>query len=234
MAQNDIIDLDPLILQRLDSSAAQAKAGGAIPNADPNALSGPFFMPSGTPGLAGASIPNPEDDFIQPMRESMAEKLLRSGVLNEGAPTGLRFDLSTASVYDQDLQTKNVEHNLKRYFKDKGLINDDYDFGVRVGPVSERLEFKDPRFDGKYNVLDAFGIKDIQGDIADISVDTLLPIATEVTAGVGTALTPGVGQVPGSPIIAAALAATVTSFGRLKYAQSQGYLAPEINNEEIM
>ena len=238
MAQNDIIDLDPLILQRLDSSAAQARAGGAIPNADPNALSGPFFMPPEPTGFEGqgysADFMSPEDEFIQPMRESMATKLQRAGVLNEGAPTGLRFDLSTASVYDQDLQTKNVEHNLKRYFKDKGLVNDDYDFAVRVGPVSERLEFKDPRFDGKYNVLDAFGIKDIQGDIADVSVDTLLPIAAEVTAGVGTAMVPGVGQVPGAPIAAAALAATITSFGRLKYAQSQGYLAPEVNDEEIV
>lgn len=233
MAQNDIIDIDPLILQRLDASATNAKATAGVPNVGvPSA--GAFFMPAGTPGLAGASIPNPEDDFIQPMREPIEAKLQRAGVLNEGAPTDLRFQLSTSTLFDPKLQTKNVEHNLKRYFKDAGLTDDEYDFGVRVGPVSNRLEFKDPRYDGSYNVIDAFGVKDIIGDFADISVDTVLPIAAELAAGIGTAVIPGVGQVPGTPLIAAAMAATTTSFGRLVAAQQLGYLSPDITSEDIV
>ena len=180
-------------------------------------------------------ILGPEDEFLygQPRPKSRGELTQEAGILNEGIPTGLRFELSTTTLFNPELQKKNVEHNLRRYFEAENLITDDYDLGLRIGPVSQRLEFRDPRFDGKYNVVDPFGAKDILGDIADISMDTLLPIATEVTAGVGTAMIPGVGQVPGAPIAAAALAATATSFGRLKYAQNQGFLSEEITDEDI-
>lgn len=234
--------LDAIISQRLQAASAQTASSGQIPTAQPSVpmdQGSSFYDLYPLLGAGQGDMPytmlGPEDEFLygQPRPKSKGELTQEAGILNEGIPTGLRFELSTTTLFNPDLQKKNVEHNLRRYFKSEGLISDDYDLGLRIGPVSERLEFRDPRFDGKYNVVDPFGAKDILGDIADISIDTLLPIATEVTAGVGTAMIPGVGQVPGAPIAAAALAATATSFGRLKYAQNQGFLSDEITDEDI-
>ena len=234
--------LDAIISQRLQAASAQTASSGQIPTAQPSVpmdQGSSFYDLYPLLGAGQGDMPytmlGPEDEFLygQPRPKSKGELTQEAGILNEGIPTGLRFELSTTTLFNPDLQKKNVEHNLRRYFKSEGLISDDYDLGLRIGPVSERLEFRDPRFDGKYNVVDPFGAKDVLGDIADISVDTLLPIATEVTAGVGTAMIPGVGQVPGAPIAAAALAATATSFGRLKYAQNQGFLSEEITDEDI-
>ena len=234
--------LDAIISQRLQAASAQTASSGQIPTAQPSVpmdQGSSFYDLYPLLGAAQGVMPytmlGPEDEFLygQPRPKSKGELTQEAGILNEGIPTGLRFELSTTTLFNPELQKKNVEHNLRRYFEGENLITDDYDFGLRVGDVSQRLEFRDPRFDGKYNVVDPFGAKDILGDIADISMDTLLPIATEVTAGVGTAMIPGVGQVPGAPIAAAALAATATSFGRLKYAQNQGFLSEEINDEDI-
>lgn len=239
--------LDSIITNRLNAASAAANSSGQIPTPNPVSPMQQVQMDQGSSfydlypliGAGQAATPydilGPEDEFLfaQPRPKSTAELTKEAGILNEGIPTGLRFDLSTTTLFNPDLQKKNVEHNLRRYFTSEGLITDDYDLGLRVGPVSERLEFRDPRFDGKYNVVDPFGAKDILGDIVDISADTLLPIATEVTAGVGTAMIPGVGQIPGAPIAAAAVAAMATSFGRLKYAQNQGFLSSEISDEDI-
>ena len=234
--------LDAIISQRLQAASAQAAGSGQIPTAQPSVpmdQGSSFYDLYPLIGAGQAATPydilGPEDEFLygQPRPKSRGELTQEAGILNEGIPTGLRFELSTTTLFNPELQKKNVEHNLRRYFEAENLITDDYDLGLRIGPVSQRLEFRDPRFDGKYNVVDPFGAKDILGDIADISMDTLLPIATEVTAGVGTAMIPGVGQVPGAPIAAAALAATATSFGRLKYAQNQGFLSEEITDEDI-
>ena len=242
MAQDDVIDLDPLISSLLQQSSAQTASTRQIPTAQPLVpmdQGSSFYDLYPLIGAGQAATPydvlGPEDEFLygQPRPKSRGELTQEAGILNEGIPTGLRFELSTTTLFNPELQKKNVEHNLRRYFEAENLITDDYDLGLRIGPVSQRLEFRDPRFDGKYNVVDPFGAKDILGDIADISMDTLLPIATEVTAGVGTAMIPGVGQVPGAPIAAAALAATATSFGRLKYAQNQGFLSEEITDEDI-
>ena len=242
MAQDDVIDLDPLISSLLQQSSAQTASTRQIPTAQPLVpmdQGSSFYDLYPLIGAGQAATPydilGPEDEFLygQPRPKSRGELTQEAGILNEGIPTGLRFELSTTTLFNPELQKKNVEHNLRRYFEAENLITDDYDLGLRIGPVSQRLEFRDPRFDGKYNVVDPFGAKDILGDIADISMDTLLPIATEVTAGVGTAMIPGVGQVPGAPIAAAALAATATSFGRLKYAQNQGFISEEITDEDI-
>ena len=230
--------LDAIITQRLQAASAQAAGSGQIPTPQPLVpmdQGSSFYDLIGTGQIPLEQILGPEDELLygQPRPKSRGELTQEAGILNEGIPTGLRFELSTTTLFNPELQKKNVEHNLRRYFEGENLITDDYDLGLRIGPVSQRLEFRDPRFDGKYNVVDPFGAKDVLGDIADISMDTLLPIATEVTAGVGTAMIPGVGQVPGAPIAAAALAATATSFGRLKYAQNQGFLSEEITDEDI-
>ena len=239
--------LDAIITNRLNAASAAANSSGQVPTPNPVSPMQQVQMDQGSSfydlypliGAGQAATPydilGPEDDFLlgQQRPKSTAELTREAGILNEGIPTGLRFELSTTTLFNPDLQKKNVEHNLRRYFMSEGLITDDYDLGLRVGPVSQRLEFRDPRFDGKYNVVDPFGAKDILGDIADISADTLLPIATEVTAGVGTAMIPGVGQTTVAPILAAGFAALATSFGRLKYAQNQGFLSSEISESDI-
>ena len=232
MAQDDIIDLDAgfaqAIAQRFAGNRATTAASAALPTASPAGV-----LPSSPTDLPQDQFMSPEDMMLQQMPKSTQQLTQEAGILNEGIPTSLRFALSSGSLFDPELNKKNIEYNLKRYFKDEGVITDDYDLGLRLGPVSKRLEFRDPRFSGKYNVVDPFGLQDIGGDIADISVDTLLPIATEVAAGVGTAMIPGVGQTP-APIIASSLAALGTSLGRLKVAQQTGVLSPEITDEDIV
>lgn len=231
--------LDDIIDQRLLQSSQQSKAGAAIPTVDPQQMGSSFYDLNPVVGAGMAATPyqvlGPEDEFLLGATPKSKQQLVEeAGILNEGIPTDLRFDLSTTTLFNEDLQKKNVDFNLRRYFKDKDLIGDEYDFGLRVGPISERLEFKDPRFDGKYNVLDPFGAKDILGDIADISADVLLPVATEVAAGLGTAAIPGVGQVPIAPILASSAAAFATSLGRLQYAKSQGFLSPDVSDDAIL
>ena len=237
--------IDAIITQRLQQSQANTASTSALPTI----TGGSFFsqnVPAGAmagPGGADISVQDqilgPEDEFLLGQTpKSPAQLTAESGILNEGLPTKLRAELSLTSLFDEDLNKKNIEFNLKRYFKNEGLIGDDYDFGLRIGPVSNRLEFKDPRFEGKYNVTDPFAtmqnLADLPGDIADISADTLLPIAAEVTAGVGAALIPGVGQTGVPSIIAASVAGGTTSLARLLFAKQQGLLPDEITNDEII
>ena len=236
MAQDDVINIDPFVLQRLQKSAAQALTTSSIPTPPTvnNVGSQPSYLP--TIGVGMAALAEDIDFDPDPLTKSKAQLVKEAGILNEGIPTDLRFELSTTTLFNEALQKKNVEYNLQRYFKDKKLIDPsgNYDFGLRVGPISGRLEFKDPRFDGKYNVLDPFGAKDIVGDIADISMDVILPIATEVTTGLGFMAIPGVGQVPLTPILAGSAAAFVTSLGRLNYAKNQNLLAPGVDDDAIL
>ena len=241
MAQNDVIDLDPLIPSMLSQSSAQAATTATVPQVSSQQMGSSFYDLYPLVGAGQAATPydilGPEDDFLLGATpKSTAQLTKEAGILNEGIPTGLRFDLSTTTLFNEELQKKNVEYNLRRYFEKENLITEDdnYDFGLRVGNISGRLEFKDPRFNGKYNVLDPFGPKDILGDIADISADMLIPIAAEVTAGVGTAMIPGVGQVPIAPILAASTAAFAASLGRLTYAKNQGFLPPDLPEGAII
>ena len=233
--------LDEIIDQRLLASSQQAAATAAVPQAAPS------FSDIVSQGMSTPYSIGPIDRFKADTSEDPDFNQLitggyktpgilakEAGILNEGIPTGLRFDLSTTTLFNPELQKKNVEYNLQRYFEKEGLITGDYDFGLRVGDVSGRLEFKDPRFDGKYNVVDPFGPQDILGDIADISADTLVPIALEVTAGLGTAMIPGVGQVPLAPILAASVAAFGASFGRLMIAKGAGFLPPDLPEGAIL
>ena len=241
MAQDDVIDLDPLIASMLSKSSAQAATTATVPQVSSQQMGSSFYDLYPLIGTGQAATPSdilgPEDDFLLGATpKSTAQLTKEAGILNEGIPTGLRFDLSTTTLFNEELQKKNVEYNLRRYFEKEGVITEDdnYDFGLRVGNISGRLEFKDPRFNGKYNVLDPFDPKDVLGDIADISVDALIPIAAEVTAGIGSAMIPGVGQVPLTPILAASTAAFAASLGRLTYAKSQGFLPPDIPENAII
>ena len=152
-----------------------------------------------------------------------------AGILNEGAPIGSRFGLSLSTVYDDKRMMDITQNILKEKFISDGLITDDYNLGLRIGPESQRLEFRDPRFGGKYNVVDPFGAGDlVTGDIVDISMDTILPIATEtVSAVVGSR-----GGI-GASIAAATGAAWTTAYARLKAAQLAGYLPEDMPDSEI-
>ena len=235
--------LDDIIDQRLMQASQQAASTTALPQVNAR-LPATGIRPA-IVGTAGMYTPTgtlmPEDELtsgVQPDEPSAFELAQQSGILNEGIPTKLRAEISTTSLFDDELNKKNIEFNLQRYFKNEGLIDDSYDLGLRIGPSSGKLEFKDPRFEGKYNVLDPFATlenyMDVPGDLADISADTILPIVTEVTAGTLAAFTPGVGQTGVPSIAAASIAAGVSSMARLKFAQLQGYLPQEIGDEQII
>jgi hypothetical protein len=235
--------LDDIIDQRLMQASQQATSTAAIPQVNAR-LPATGIRPA-IVGTAGMFAPTgtlmPEDELtsgVQPDEPSAFELAQQSGILNEGIPTKLRAEISTTSLFDDELNKKNIEFNLQRYFKNEGLIDDSYDLGLRIGPSSGKLEFKDPRFEGKYNVLDPFATlenyMDVPGDLADISADTILPIVSEVTAGTLAAFTPGVGQTGVPSIAAASIAAGVSSMARLKFAQLQGYLPQEIGDEQII
>jgi len=235
--------LDDIIDQRLMQASQQATSTNVLPQV--NARLPATGVRPAIVGTAGMFSPTgtlmPEDELTsgsQPDEPSAFELARQSGILNEGIPTKLRAEISTTSLFDDELNKKNIEFNLQRYFKNEGLIDDSYDLGLRIGPSSGKLEFKDPRFEGKYNVLDPFATlenyMDVPGDLADISADTILPIVSEVTAGSLAALTPGVGQTGVPSIAAASIAAAVSSMARLKFAQLQGYLPQEIGDEQIV
>ena len=157
-----------------------------------------------------------------------------AGVLNQGIPASLRAKISIGGVTDPEVNKKNVLFNLKNYFKEEGLIDDNYDFGLRIGPQSKRLEFKDPRNNGQYNVLDPLGAADLfTGDLADLAGDIPTVIA-EVTAGLGTTFIPGIGQSGVANIAAASAAAFATELARLKLARETGILSPDITNDDIL
>ena len=235
--------LDDIIDQRLMQASQQATSTNVLPQVNAR-LPATGIRPA-IVGTAGMFSPTgtlmPEDELTsgsQPDEPSAFELARQSGILNEGIPTKLRAEISTTSLFDDELNKKNIEFNLQRYFKNEGLIDDSYDLGLRIGPSSGKLEFKDPRFEGKYNVLDPFATlenyMDVPGDLADISADTILPIVSEVTAGTLAAFTPGVGQTGVPSIAAASIAAGVSSMARLKFAQLQGYLPQEIGDEQII
>ncbi len=235
--------LDDIIDQRLMQASQQATSTAAIPQVTAR-LPATGIRPA-IVGTAGMYTPTgtlmPEDDVSSALQEtepSAFDLAQQSGILNEGVPTKLRAEISTTSLFDDELNKKNIEFNLQRYFKNEGLINDSYDLGLRIGPSSGKLEFKDPRFEGKYNVLDPFATlenyMDVPGDLADISADTILPIVSEVTAGTLAAFTPGVGFTGVPSIAAASIAAGVSSMARLKFAQLQGYLPQEVGDEQII
>jgi hypothetical protein len=272
MAQDDVINLDPYIVQLLQQASQNTAATQNVPTATPQTnivqpsstnpqltnipgLLQQDSFPEGQPVTVGDSIrslvtgyePSPTEMIIRPgaaiaeaysQDPSLMERLPPSpevvaaseaGILNEGAPIGSRFGLSLSSVYNDERMLEITDSILKKRFIEDGLITDDYNLGLRIGPQSQRLEFRDPRFGGKYNVVDPFGAGDLfAGDIVDISMDTVLPIATETAA----ALLAAKGG-PMASIGAASGAAFVTSLGRLKAAQLLGYLPEDMPESEL-
>ena len=265
MAQDDVINLDPYVIQRLQQSSQTAAATQNVPTVAPMSTNPQLTnlpglvqqdtFEEGQPVTVGDSLRQYFPDFggiLQDYNYNQLEMLkgvvqgdpnlfkrlepapnivasAQAGILNEGAPMGVRFGASLSSVYDDERMKEITEKGLKDHFLGEGLITEDYNLGLRIGPESQRLEFRDPRFGGKYNVVDPFGASDLAtGDVVDISMDTLLPIATETVAGMFGAR----GGVTGS-IAAASGAAWVTAYARLKAAQLAGYLPEDMTDGEI-
>ena len=159
--------------------------------------------------------------------------MANAGVLNKGAPNSVRALISFGQVSDPESQKKNVLFQLKNYYKEKGLITDEYDFGLRVGPQSNRLEYKDPEEQGKYNVIDKVGfLSDLSGDMADLSGDVPV-IASEIATSIlASRFAPGGRNVIGN-LSYAATSAFIAEAIRLKTARSMGVISSEITDDDL-
>ena len=224
--------------QGLQSAQQSAATSAAIPSPAPAPVRPAYSPGSGlTTGTMGLFNTDPFADVGLPDKISMEQQLSEAGISNEGAPFQLRAEVSRAGLTDPANQKSVVEFNLRRFFKDKGLIGDDYDFGVRLGGISNRLEFKDPRNNGQYTVFDPYGAGDIVADLfADLQGDAMVlgpEIATSLAAG-------AVGTMGGGPavggtaaIITGATTAWAAEVLRLLSARRQGLLPDTITDDVI-
>ncbi len=175
--------------------------GGQI---DPNIIDIGAGMPPEMAGQAGKEI---EAEIAERgITPSFAEILKANNISNDGAPFSVRrhtgfYNFDNPKVYRSQLESK-----LKEYFKNEGLITDKFDFGLRTGPITQRLEFRDPRRGGQYTVVDPFGGMDaLTGDLLDISGEAVT-VAGEVVGGIaGLPTTPVTG--PFGPALTAAAGA---------------------------
>ena len=233
MAENDIIDIDPLIASKLSSISQQSAVNAQFPNANipdallssdtlredlinkeltnlnqakPNYLSqegfGNLMSKMEQRDVQGVSAPATTDTNTQAIINVMEQ----TGTSNTGVPISERFKISMGQFNDPEIQKKVVETNLRNYYKKQNLIGNEYDFGLRLGPFSQRLEFKDPANNGRYNVIDPVGGDDLAGDLVDFSGDAAV-IVPEILVGLASTAVPGVGQTGSFNILSAALTA---------------------------
>ena len=220
---------DKIEADRLSAVSSSVTNAPALPQVAVDAISTRL---GGATNIQAQDLNQDAMQIFDPSQEQIDMNL--AGVLNEGIPASLRAKISVAGVADPEVQKKNVTFQLTNFFKEQGFRLDNYDFGLRIGPQSNRLEFKDPRHNGKYNVLDPLGAADLfTGDLADLAGD-IPTIIAEVTAGIGTTFIPGIGQTGVANIAAASAAAFATELARLKLARETGILSPDITNDEIL
>ncbi len=216
--------------QRLVDASNQFKTYEGLPTAPAPYLERRGVLDPGQGGAVGQEII--EDTGFT--TGSDTELLMaNAGVLNKGAPNSVRALISFGQVSDPDSQKKNVLFQLKNYYKEKGLITDDYDFGLRIGPQSNRLEYKDPEEQGKYNVIDKVGVlSDLTGDISDLSGD-VPTIASEIAGSILAArFAPG-GRSGVGNLSYAATSAFVAELIRLKTARSMGAVSPDVTDDDL-
>ena len=164
---------------------------------------------------------------------SFAEILKANNISNDGAPLSIRrhtgfYNFDNPKVYRSQLESK-----LKEYFKNEGLITDEFDFGLRTGPITERLEFRDPRRGGQYTVVDPIGgIDTVTGDFLDISGEAVT-VAGEVGGGIAGLPTTSVSG-PIGPAVTSAAGAFVASYGRLISGYLSGNLPEQITHQDII
>jgi hypothetical protein len=164
---------------------------------------------------------------------SFAEILKANNISNDGAPLSIRrhtgfYNFDNPKVYRSQLESK-----LKEYFKNEGLITDEFDFGLRTGPITERLEFRDPRRGGQYTVVDPIGgIDTVTGDFLDISGEAVT-VAGEVGGGIAGLPTTSVSG-PIGPAVTSAAGAFVATYGRLITGYLNGDLPEQITHQDII
>ena len=164
---------------------------------------------------------------------SFEEILKANNISNDGAPLSIRrhtgiYNFDNPKVYRSQLESK-----LKEYFKNEGLITDEFDFGLRTGPITERLEFRDPRRGGQYTVVDPIGGMDtLTGDFLDISGEAVT-VAGEVAGGIAGLPTTSVSG-PIGPAVTAAAGAFAASYGRLIIGYLNGDLPEQITHQDII
>ena len=235
------------LLQKPTMSAGQARGSQLIANdlyrsalgmppieggqIDPNIIDIGAGMPPEMAGQAGKEI---EAEIAERgITPSFAEILKANNISNDGAPFSVRrhtgfYNFDNPKVYRSQLESK-----LKEYFKNEGLITDKFDFGLRTGPITQRLEFRDPRRGGQYTVVDPFGGMDaLTGDLLDISGEAVT-VAGEVVGGIaGLPTTPVTG--PFGPALTAAAGAFATTYGRLITGCLNGDLPEQITHQDII
>ena len=216
--------------QRLVNASNQFKTYEGLPTAPAPYLERRGILDPGQGGAVGQEII--EDTGLT--TGSDTELLMAdAGVLNKGAPNSVRALISFGQVSDPESQKKNVLFQLKNYYKEKGLITDDYNFGLRIGPQSGRLEYKDPEEQGKYNVIDKVGVlSDLSGDISDLSGD-VPTIASEIATSILAARFAPAGKSGIGNLSYAASSAFVAELIRLKTARSMGAVSPDVTDDDL-
>ena len=236
------VPIDQAFLNAMTQGLQSAQQSAAVTASSPTVPSA-AQQTAINPAVVGALGPYQIDPYasefgeIIPISVPMEQQLAEAGISNAGAPFQLRAEVSRAGLTDPANQKAVVEFNLQRFFKNQNLIDDNYDFGVRLGPISNRLEFKDPRNNGEYTVFDPYGAGDIVADLfADLQGDAMVlgpEIATSLTAG-------AVGTMTGGPLVggsAAIITGAATAWAgevlRLQSARRQGLLPESISDDMI-
>ena len=155
------------------------------------------------------------------------EKTLRiraSGVeTEEGVPSKIRAGIA----FSADARTELVflKKNLEEHFKNEGVLGEDEEIDVRKGPVSEELEYFDPRIN-RYRLVNQPGF-DI-GDLATLPAQALSEIP-DIAASIGVFL---VTKSPQLGIAAGAVGAYAGEYARLKLGQAFG-LSSDLNEVDL-
>jgi hypothetical protein len=162
--------------------------------------------------------------------DSMLEIMRINGISNAGAPTAVRNKRGLFNLTDPKLKKLQIEKYLKEHFTEQGLITDKYNLGLRIGPVTERLEFKDPRNGGMYTVFDPVGT-DLT-DITELSGGAIT-VGGEVVGGVaGVPTMPVTGPI--GPAVTSSAGALAATLAKLYTAYALGDLPPETTHQDIL
>ena len=223
--------IDQVLSEKLIQSSQQSKLSNAVPQIIPPSIDMKEVVgdSSSDPALTGGFAKGTEKllaDQSLPLQDPRLTAMKNLNVLNIGAPKSVRAFISLGQMSDPDLQKKNINTQLMSHYKEKGLISDDYDFGLRIGPASKQFEFKDPNFGGQYNIIDPIGLEG--GDFADLAGD-IPTLVSEAFAGY-------YGSRKGSfvkGLTYSAAAAYITEMLRLKGMQLAGKLPENLNLDDF-
>ena len=261
MADDDVIDLNALIDQRLNLfnkanqtfltkptiGAGAARGSQLIANdlyrsalglpeieggqVDPNILDMGAGMP---PEMAGQAAQEIKAEIAERgITPSFEEVLRANNISNAGAPMSIRAKTGYYNFDDPKLYKAQVEEGLKNYFIEEGLITNKFDFGLRIGPVSQRLEFRDPRRGGQYTVVDPVGgVDTFTGDLLDLTGEAGTIVGEVGAAMLALPTVPYAGPI--GPIASSSVAAFGTTYTRLIEGYLRGELPEQITHQDII